>query len=91
MKIYNDLHETSSIDAQQALTRTPGGPSNVPGSGGGTVIQNIIGGEGSTVQALSVGGNTKQAVDLKDTAAFNANLKRWGNIPTKPANVTPGS
>lgn len=85
-KIYNDLTETSAIDAQQALAKITGGTGSMSGTGSGGInltLNNITGDNaGVTQNTLSVGNNAPIA-NLSNISNLNRTVTDWGKVPTK--------
>lgn len=87
-KIYNDLTETSAIDAQQALAKISGG-SGMPtgGNGGINLTLNNITGDNAGVTQNTLAVNTKAPIQNLDTLNnLSSNLNSWKNAPKK---ITP--
>lgn len=82
-QIYNDLHDTSSVDSQQAMTNLNGGAATMPGQGGTTFNLNLATGENSTVTANTLNAQPQQVQQLKEVAALNTSIRAWQNIPGK--------
>jgi hypothetical protein len=80
-RIYTDLQDTSSIDAQQALANINGTSGVIPGQGGTTFNLNLATGENSMVTANTLNANPQQVGQLKEVAAMNTSIKAWSNIP----------
>lgn len=91
-KIYNDLTETSAIDAQQALAKISGG-SGMPtgGNGGINLTLNNITGDNAGVTQNTLAVNTKAPIQNLDTLNnLSSNLNSWKNAPKKitPIDIT---
>lgn len=82
-QIYNDLHDTSSVDSQQAMTNLNGGNPMVPGAGGTTVNLNLATGEGANMNVNTLNAQPQQIQQLKEVAALNTSIRAWQNIPGK--------
>lgn len=82
-QIYNDLHDTSSVDSQQAMTNLNGGNPTMPGQGGTTFNLNLATGENSMVTANTLNAQPQQVQQLKEVAALNSSIRAWQNIPGK--------
>ena len=87
-KIYNDLTETSAIDAQQALAKITGGTGIQGGSSGGiNLTLNNITGDNAGVTQNTLAVNTQAPVQNLDTLNnLSSNLNSWKNAPKK---ITP--
>ena len=82
-QIYNDLHDTSSVDSQQAMTNLNGGNPTMPGQGGTTFNLNLATGENSMVTTNTLNAQPQQVQQLKEVAALNTSIRAWQNIPGK--------
>jgi len=91
-KIYNDLTETSAIDAQQALAKITGGTGASNGTGGGINLTiNNATAEGASINnpTLNVGGAAGPSItQLKEVTSLNNSVKAWGSAPM-PKKVNP--
>ena len=87
-KIYNDLTETSAIDAQQALAKISGSTSTSGGTGGGiNLTLNNITGDNAGVTQNTLAVNTQTPIQNLDTLNnLSSNLNSWKNAPKK---ITP--
>lgn len=88
-KIYNDLTEVSSVDAQQAMNKTAGIGGGMPGgnSGGINLTLNNITGDNAGVTQNTLAVNTQAPVQNLDTLNnLSSNLNSWKNTPKK---ITP--
>lgn len=87
-KIYNDLTETSAIDAQQALAKITGGTGTSGGTGGGiNLTLNNITGDNAGVTQNTLAVNTQAPIQNLDTLNnLSSNLNSWKNAPKK---ITP--
>lgn len=83
-RLYNDLHETTNLDAQQAFANVNGGPINGIGNGLGglNLTINNATSEGASITNNTLNANPQQVGQLKEVQAMNASIKGWaGNIP----------
>ena len=87
-KIYNDLTETSAIDAQQALAKISGSTGTPSGTGGGiNLTLNNITGDNAGVTQNTLAVNTQAPIQNLDTLNnLSSNLNSWKNAPKK---ITP--
>ena len=91
-KIYNDLTEVSSIDAQQALAKMSGS-SGGNGMGGGqpgiSLTINNATAEGASINnpTLNVGSGPS-ITQLKEVTSLNNSVKAWGSAPMPKKIVT---
>ena len=90
-KIYNDLTEVSSIDAQQALAKMSGstGMSSNGNTGGINLTINNATAEGASINnpTLNVGGGPS-ITQLKEVTSLNNSVKAWGSAPM-PKKINP--
>lgn len=81
-RIYNDLHEVSAVDMQQASSIVNG---NLGGgafqAGGTTVNLNLATGENGVVTAQTLNATPQQVGQLKEVASINTAIKSWSNMP----------
>ena len=90
-KIYNDLTETSAIDAQQALAKITGGTGTSGGTGGGINLTiNNATAEGASINnpTLNVGTAGPSITQLKEVTSLNNSVKAWGTAPMPKKVVT---
>ena len=90
-KIYNDLTETSAIDAQQALAKITGGTGTSGGTGGGINLTiNNATAEGASINnpILNVGTAGPSITQLKEVTSLNNSVKAWGTAPMPKKVVT---
>ena len=90
-KIYNDLTETSAIDAQQALAKITGGTGTSGGTGGGINLTiNNATAEGASINnpTLNVGTAGPSITQLKEVTSLNNSVKAWGTAPM-PKKINP--
>ena len=90
-KIYNDLTETSAIDAQQALAKITGGTGTSSGTGGGINLTiNNATAEGASINnpTLNVGTVGPSITQLKEVTSLNNSVKAWGTAPMPKKVVT---
>lgn len=86
-RIYNDLSDVSSVDAQQAMAIINGGASNSGfGQQGTTVNVNLATAEGAQVVNNTLNANPQQVTQLKEVATLNSSIKAWNNIPLPKKN-----
>lgn len=80
-RIYNDLSDVSSVDAQQALAMITGsGGSLSQGNGINLTINNATS-EGASITTNTLNATPQQVGQLKETSQLNASIKAWSNIP----------
>ena len=79
-RLYNDLHETTNLDSQQAFGMITGANGTNAGfMGGGTTVNlNLATGEGGTVNT-QVNQSVQQAGQLKEVQTMNTSIKSWAN------------
>ena len=78
-RLYNDLHETTNLDSQQAFGMITGNNNAAGYVGGGTTVNlNLATGEGGTVNT-QVNQSVQQAGQLKEVQAMNTSIKSWAN------------
>ena len=90
-KIYNDLTETSAIDAQQALAKITGGTGTSGGTSGGINLTiNNATAEGASINnpTLNVGTAGPSITQLKEVTSLNNSVKAWGTAPMPKKVVT---
>lgn len=80
-RIYNDLSDTSSVDAQQAMAQLNGGGMGNTGGSGGINLTINNAGEGAAITTNTLNATGQGISHLKETATLNASLKAWNNIP----------
>lgn len=81
-RIYNDLHDVSSVDGQQALANVMGGGASMPNQTGGINLTiNNATSEGATITNNTLNANAQQVGQLKEVAAMNTSIKAWSNVP----------
>ena len=83
-RLYNDLHETTNLDSQQAfgmITGTNGVGAGYAGPGLNLTINNATS-EGASITNQTLNATPQQVGQLKEVQAMNASIKGWaGNIP----------
>lgn len=82
-RIYNDLTDVSSVDAQQAFSAITGGGAAVPGNSGGNIsltINNATS-EGATITNNTLNASPQQVGQLKEVNTLNSSIKAWNNMP----------
>ena len=90
-KIYNDLTETSAIDAQQALAKITGGTGTSGGTSGGINLTiNNATAEGASINNPTLKGGTASPsiTQLKEVTSLNNSVKAWGTAPMPKKVVT---
>jgi hypothetical protein len=81
-RIYNDLHDVSSVDGQQALANVMGGGASMPNQAGGINLTiNNATSEGATITNNTLNATAQQVGQLKEVAAMNTSIKAWSNVP----------
>lgn len=83
--IYNDLSETSSVDAQQAMASINVGSGSGGGSSGINLTINNATSEGASITNNTLNAGSQQVGQLKEVASMNTSLKAWNvkSIPGK--------
>lgn len=81
-RIYNDLHEVSAVDMQQASSMVNGnlGGGFAPNTGT-TVNLNLATGENGVVTAQTLNATPQQVGQLKEVSTLNNSIKAWNSIP----------
>ena len=81
-RIYNDLHEVSAVDMQQASSMINGnlGGGFAPNTGT-TVNLNLATGENGVVTAQTLNATPQQVGQLKEVSTLNNSIKAWNSIP----------
>lgn len=81
-RIYNDLHEVSAVDMQQASSMVNGnlGGGFTPNTGT-TVNLNLATGENGVVTAQTLNATPQQVGQLKEVSTLNNSIKAWNSIP----------
>lgn len=81
-RIYNDLTDVSSVDAQQAFSAITGGGAAVPGNSGGISLTiNNATSEGATITNNTLNASPQQVGQLKEVNTLNSSIKAWNNMP----------
>lgn len=83
-RIYTDLSDVSSVDAQQAIA-TIMGSGGIPGvgsqQGGISLTINNATSDGATITNNTLNANPQQVGQLKEVNTLNSSIKAWNNIP----------
>ena len=86
-RIYNDLHDVTSVDAQQAFANINGGGVPMPGQNNGTTVNlNLATAEGAMITNNTLNANPQQVGQLKEVSTLNSSIKAWSNIPLPKQN-----
>lgn len=86
-RIYNDLHDVTSVDAQQAFANINGGGVPIPGQNNGTTVNlNLATAEGAMITNNTLNANPQQVGQLKEVSTLNSSIKAWSNIPLPKQN-----
>ena len=80
-QIYNDLSETSSVDAQQAMASINGGTGIVGGSSGINLTINNATSEGASITNNTLNASPQNASTTKEVSILNNSIKAWGKVP----------
>lgn len=80
-QIYNDLSETSSVDAQQAMASINGGTGTVGGSSGINLTINNATSEGASITNNTLNASPQNASTTKEVSILNNSIKAWGKVP----------
>lgn len=80
-QIYNDLSETSSVDAQQAMASINGGTGTVGGSSGINLTINNATSEGASITNNTLNAGPQNASTTKEVSILNNSIKAWGKVP----------
>lgn len=80
-QIYNDLSETSSVDAQQAMASINGGTGTVGGSSGINLTINNATSEGASITNNTLNTGPQNASTTKEVSILNNSIKAWGKVP----------
>lgn len=86
-RIYNDLHEVSAVDMQQANSMVSGNMGGFPSGAGTTVNLNLATGENGVVTTQTLNATPQQVGQLKEVTQMNTAIKGWSNValPRKKA------
>ena len=79
-RIYNDLHEVSAVDMQQANSMVSGNMGGFPSSAGTTVNLNLATGENGVVTTQTLNATPQQVGQLKEVTQMNTAIKGWSNV-----------
>ena len=79
-RIYNDLHEVSAVDMQQANSMVSGNMGGFPQSMGTTVNLNLATGENGVVTSQTLNATPQQVGQLKEVTQMNTAIKGWSNV-----------
>lgn len=81
-RIYNDLHEVTAVDMQQASSMINGNMGNMFAPSSGTTVNlNLATGENGVVTAQTLNATPQQVGQLKEVTQMNTAIKGWSNIP----------
>lgn len=80
-QIYNDLSETSSVDAQQAMASINGGTGTVGGSSGINLTINNATSEGASITNNTLNASQQNTSTTKEVSILNNSIKAWGKVP----------
>lgn len=90
-RIYNDLHEVSAVDMQQANSLVSGNLGGGFGQSAGTTVNlNLATGENGVITSQTLNATPQQVGQLKEVTQMNTAIKGWSNvqIPRKKATDT---
>lgn len=79
-RIYNDLHEVSAVDMQQATSMVNGTSGSFAQSAGTTVNLNLATGENGVITAQTLNATPQQVGQLKEVTQMNTAIKGWSNV-----------
>lgn len=85
-RIYNDLHEVSAVDMQQANSMINGTAGGMFSQGSGTTVNlNLATGENGVVTTQTLNATPQQVGQLKEVTQMNTAIKGWSTmaIPRK--------
>lgn len=82
-RIYNDLHDVSNVDSQQALASVNGGQSQFtsPNGGGINLTINNATSEGASITNNTLNAGGQPITQLKEVSSMNSSIKAWSNVP----------
>lgn len=87
-RIYNDLHEVSAVDMQQANSMVSGNMGGFPQSAGTTVNLNLATGENGVITSQTLNATPQQVGQLKEVTQMNTAIKGWSNVQLPRKKVT---
>ena len=87
-RIYNDLHEVSAVDMQQANSMVSGNMGGFPQSAGTTVNLNLATGENGVITSQTLNATPQQVGQLKEVTQMNTTIKGWNNVQLPRKKVT---
>lgn len=80
-RLYNDLHETTNLDSQQAFGMITGANGTNAGfmSGGLNLTINNATSEGASITNQTLNATPQQVGQLKEVQTMNTSIKSWAN------------
>ena len=80
-EIIQNLHEVSSVDAQQAMSAINGTLGTPSGGNGINLTINNATAEGSQITSNTLNAQPQQVQQLKEVTTLNSSLRAWNNVP----------